>query len=55
MDKHKQKHENIVTYLPEAETTVHESESCTEKFTNARDFMHHMESNHKKAAVMFLD
>ena len=55
MDKHKQTHENIVTDLPEAETTVHECESCTDKFTNARDFIHHMESNHKKAAVVFLD
>ena len=47
--------ENIVTDLPEAETTVHECESCTEKLTNARDFIHHMESNRKKAAVVFLD
>ena len=41
-------HENIVTNLSEAETGVHECESCTEKFTNAMDFVLYIESNHEK-------
>ena len=53
MNKHMQKHRNIVIDQTEA-GIVHECESCTEKFTNASDFILHTESNHKKAAVMFL-
>ena len=33
---------------------VHTCESCEESFTNAGDFIFHIENNHKDADVIFL-
>ena len=65
LKKHMETHKNlnivetntVVTNQSETggATDVHKCESCKESFANAGNFIFHMENNHKKAAVMFLD
>ena len=62
LKKHMKTHENLsiiktnsnVTNLSEGALNVHQCESCNESFTNAGDFIFHIENTHKTADVNFL-
>ena len=56
LEKHIETHENIniVETNKEDDISVHQFESCKEKFVSPDDFIFHMENSHKVAAVMFL-